>query len=172
MGAEDNNAQSIKRRKIEEIGAFFEEIHFPPIVGRVFALLLLADPPHQTFYAIQEELAASKSSISDALNFLMKLGIVDFITFPGDRKRYFRVDAEGCLEDVKHKMYRTTAIQSILADVLKHRNPDKHREFNEGLAKLLEFHAFLGGEMSRIIAKWEAFKRNQEEEGPASSFSK
>ncbi|MCB0644256.1 MAG: hypothetical protein KDC44_21580, partial [Phaeodactylibacter sp.] len=69
------------KQKVEQIGVQFEMIGMPPMNARVFAFLLLAEPPHQDFYSIQEFLSASKSSISNSLNKLMTEGVVDYMTF-------------------------------------------------------------------------------------------
>lgn len=161
---EETNLPSVPREKVDEVGTYFECNGFSPLIGRIFAFLLLSEPPHQTFYAIQEFMAASKSSVSYALNDLMKMGFVEYITFEGDRKRYFRINTKAWYEEVKAKVHRVTAMKSILADVLLLRDPAKNRDFNEGIADLLEFHAFMAGELSRVIGKWEAFKNRQQSE--------
>ncbi|MBL7776380.1 MAG: hypothetical protein JNK89_10290 [Saprospiraceae bacterium] len=55
------------REKVERMGVFFERSGFAPMTGRVFAYLLVCDPPHKDFFAIQEFLQASKSAVSNAL---------------------------------------------------------------------------------------------------------
>lgn len=143
------------KKKVEEIGVAFDKIGMTPVVGRVLGFLLLADPPYQTFYAIQEFLGASKSSISHALNALMFKGIVEYITFSGDRKRYFKLNAENWLEQAKCEMADFQEVDRVLLDALKLRDPNKHKEFNEGLAKIFEFHLFMSQEMPKLFDKWE-----------------
>ena len=155
MQQEDFSSLEFKKKKVEEIGVAFDKTGFPPVVGRVVGFLLLADPPHQTFYAIQEFLGASKSSISNALNVLMDKCIVDYVTFSGDRKRYFRLNIDSWLENTKEKMEKMSQVDAILFDTLKYRDPDKYPEFVDGLKKILSFHMFIAEEMPKLIAKWE-----------------
>jgi hypothetical protein len=143
------------KQKVEEIGVAFDKTGAQPMIGRVLGFLMLADPPHQTFYAIQEFLGASKSSISNALNAMMFEGSVEYITFSGDRKRYFRLNVEHWLEDSKCKMTDFGDVNRVLREALHLRDPDKHQEFNKGLWRILEFHEFMAQEMPKLFEKWE-----------------
>src|SRR5688500_5555046 len=85
------------KEHIEKVGVSLEQIGFPRMVGRTLGYLMVSDPPHRTFNEIQEYLQASKSSISTSLQFLLNQGLIGYFTLPGDRKRYFRFNAESWL---------------------------------------------------------------------------
>lgn len=155
MQQEGKSSLEMMKKKVEEIGVAFDKTGMAPMVGRVVGYLLLADPPYQTFYAIQEFLGASKSSISHALNVLMFKGIVEYITFSGDRKRYFKLNAENWLEQAKCQMSDFQELDRVLLDALQMRDPNKHQEFNEGLFKIFDFHMFMAKEMPKLFEKWE-----------------
>ncbi len=161
MQKEEMSPLELLRQKVEEIGVAFDKTGMAPIIGRVLGLLLLADPPHQTFYAIQEFLGASKSSISHALNLLMSKGIVEYVTFSGDRKRYFKLNAENWLEQTKCKMADFSELDRVLLEALNMRDPHKHREFNAGLRKMFGFHLFMAQEMPKLFEKWERMQAEQ-----------
>lgn len=152
---EEMPSSTFLKQKVEEIGVAFDKTGLAPMIGRVLGFLLLADPPHQTFYAIQEFLGASKSSISHALNSLMFKGIVEYITFSGDRKRYFKLNAENWLEQAKCKMTDFSEVDRVLMEALQLRDPNKHKEFHEGLLKIFDFHLFMSQEMPKLFEKWE-----------------
>ncbi len=63
----------------------------PPMTGRVFAYLLVCDPPEQTAAQIGEALDASKGSISGAMSMLVRGGLVDRLRVRGERADRFRV---------------------------------------------------------------------------------
>lgn len=161
MLQEERSSLEFKKRKVEEIGVAFDKTGMAPMIGRVVGFLLLADPPHQTFYAIQEFLGASKSSISHALNALMFKGIVEYITLSGDRKRYFRLNAENWLEQAKCKMADFSEVDRVLMEAMQLRDPDNHKEFNEGLRKIFDFHLFMSREMPKLFEKWERMQMDQ-----------
>lgn len=151
----ENNKEAIIKERVEAMGVFFEKAGYSPMMGRVFALLLLSEPPYQDFYQIQEFLSASKSAVSNALNTLMKGGSVDYITFSGDRKRYFRVNLARWLNDSRERVKQIDAINLLLKGVLDERADSKHLAFNEGLQKMIDFHSHLASGMQRIMKEWD-----------------
>lgn len=161
MQQEERSSLEFKKKKVEEIGVAFDKTGMAPMIGRVVGFLLLADPPHQTFYAVQEFLGASKSSISHALNALMFKGIVEYITFSGDRKRYFKLNAENWLEQAKCKMVDFSEVDRMLLEAMQLRDPEQHQEFNEGLRKIFDFHLFMSREMPKLFEKWERMQSDE-----------
>ena len=140
---------------VERMGVLFEQSGYTPMHGRVFAYLLLAEPPHQDFFTIQEFLKASKSAISNALKFLTKEGVVEYITFSGDRKRYFKVDVRGWLENTKERMRQATDLKILIADVLEVRKDTKYLAFNEELQDIINFHSELAEVLKDMAARWD-----------------
>lgn len=145
-----------KQQQVEKMGIFFEKMGYSPMAGRVFALLLVAEPPHMDFYAIQEFMKASKSSISNALKILTTNGIVDYITFSGDRKRYFRVNTQKWFELIKERDQQGTTMNKMLEEVLEMRKDTKYLAFNEDLQKIIDFQVYLTEGLQKLIKEWEA----------------
>ena len=89
---------------IEKIGVKTEKMGDSPLSGRILGALLLAEPPYMTFDYLCESLSASKSSISNNLNVLMKEGVnmIEYFTIPGDRKRYFKISFENWNKHLKN----------------------------------------------------------------------
>lgn len=85
--------ERIQKQKalIEEIGKHFDKKGFQPIAGRILGLLMVMDKEQFTFEEITEELNISKSSASNALRNLEIRGNIEYVTIPGDRKRYFQI---------------------------------------------------------------------------------
>lgn len=81
-----------KQELIEMFGIHFESLyHLPPLAARILGTLILESSKEGlTFETLIEKLAASKSSVSTNLNFLLKIGKITYYTLPGDRKKYFR----------------------------------------------------------------------------------
>ncbi len=73
-------------------GVHFETLyHLPPLASRILGLLIVENlNPGFTFENIVEITAASKSSVSAAVNLLLKMGKITYIMLPGDRKKYYR----------------------------------------------------------------------------------
>jgi DNA-binding transcriptional regulator GbsR (MarR family) len=85
--------ERIKRQKelVETLGRMYVKDGFQPISGRILGLLFVMDKEQYTFDEIVEELQISKSSASNALNLLEIRGFIEYVTKPGDRKRYFQL---------------------------------------------------------------------------------
>ena len=96
-----------QREVIENIGMYFDKEGFQPIAGRILGLLMVMDKEQFTFDEIVEELQISKSSASNALRNLEIRGHIEYITLPGDRKRYFRLkrqDAFAMIREFEDKI--------------------------------------------------------------------
>ena len=57
----------------------------PRMVGRVFGLLLVCEPPEQSAAELAERLQASKSSISTATRVLLRMGVIERVRSRGER---------------------------------------------------------------------------------------
>src|SRR6056297_152989 len=86
-----------QREVVETMGRFYEEEGLQPAAGRILALLMVMDKERFTFEEIIEELQISKSTASVALQILQTRGDVDYVTLPGDRKRYFELKKKDVL---------------------------------------------------------------------------
>ena len=96
-----------QKELIELIGRNSERDVFQPVAARIMALLMVMDKEEYTFDEIVEEMKISKSSASTALRNLELRGVVEYVTYPGDRKRYFRFvsrDMKTILDEVRKKI--------------------------------------------------------------------
>ena len=116
-------AQDKKTREIiEETGKVFEKFDLTPMQSRIVAYFTISDPPEKTFDELVKYFKASKSSVSNSLNYLLQIKIIDYKTFASDRKRYFfitdsffRVYFKKILENVaelKEYAYRTVSMRT------------------------------------------------------------
>jgi DNA-binding transcriptional regulator GbsR (MarR family) len=81
--------KKISRETIEETGKVFEKFGLTPMQGRIVAFFTISDPPEKTFDELVNYFKASKSSVSNSLNYLLENKMIDYKTFASDRKRYF-----------------------------------------------------------------------------------
>jgi DNA-binding transcriptional regulator GbsR (MarR family) len=110
------------RELIEETGKVIEKFGLTPMQGRIMACFTLCDPPEKTFGELVKYFKASKSSVSNSLNYLLQNKYIDYKTFSADRKRYFyitdsffRIYFEKVIENVKELKtiaFRTVAMRT------------------------------------------------------------
>lgn len=110
------------RDQIEETGKVFEKFDLTPMQGRILSYFLKSDKPEITFDELVKYFQASKSTISNSLNYMLQNRIIDYKTFSTDRKRYFFITEsffvvyfENVLNNVgelKDHVFRTVSMRS------------------------------------------------------------
>jgi DNA-binding transcriptional regulator GbsR (MarR family) len=139
---------------VEKSGVLMEQMGLPRMSGRLLGYLFIANPPYKTFNEIQDYLQASKSSISTSLQALITQGLVVYFTVPGDRRRYFRLNAESWTDLVKKEVGQLTSARQLILDCLAIRG-EEYPQFNGALLEITELYAFLEKELPLIIERWE-----------------
>jgi len=143
----------IKKQKelVETIGRFYDKEGLQPIAGRILSLLTVMDKEQFTFDEIVEELQISKGSASNALRILEISDAVEYITKPGDRKRYFqlkKLDKFALLDGNKIKIQRICEYLKAALDL----KADKNSENAIFIMNLLDMFNF-------FLEKFEDFKK-------------
>ena len=110
------------RETIEETGKVFEKFGFTPMQGRIVAWFTVSDPPEKTFDDLVRYFKASKSSVSNSLNYLLQNKVIDYKTFATSRKRYFYITDSFFIvyfkrvlenvEELKEHAYRTVSMRT------------------------------------------------------------
>lgn len=141
-----------QRLLVEELGLYFDKQGFQPIAGRILGLLMVMDKERYTFDEITEELDISKSSASVALKNLELRGNIEYITLPGDRKRYFRIktmDPFALIEDFSAKLFQFQQMhEKVLA--LKADPQSRNSVFIAELNRMIEFFLSHIGELKDL----------------------
>jgi len=130
-----------QRELVETIGRYYEKEGLQPTAGRVLGLLMVMDKERFTFDEIIEELNISKSSASIALRILQTRGDVDYITMPGDKKRYFELkkrDALSMIDEFEEKLKRSHAAFRKIID-LKADSNSPNSQFFKRIIEMLDF---------------------------------
>jgi DNA-binding transcriptional regulator GbsR (MarR family) len=140
---------------VEKMGVAAEKDGYPPAAARILSLLLIADPPHQTFDELQQTLNLSKSAVSNGLALLQSRCLVEYFTVTGDRKRYFRIQKTAWYEFMKTivRTQRPFTIQ-VIPEALAFRSK-AYPETNEILLQAKEFTDYMFGKMEEALANWE-----------------
>ncbi|WP_045468036.1 GbsR/MarR family transcriptional regulator [Sporocytophaga myxococcoides] len=153
---------SKQRELIEKLGVAHEKSGMQPVPARILGLLLVSDKTELSFEEIQNSLKISKSSTSASLNLLISLNRIEYITYSGVRKRYFRLKIFNWKEDMKKKMEEISEISTLFKEVIKQRSKST-KEFNQSLYEIVDFFDFFNDEVPAIFKKWEQkHKKNKE----------
>ncbi len=142
---------------IERIGIFFEHQGLPPAVARISGLLLISDRVELTFEEIYTTLNLSKSAASNAINILLKAHRLEYITKPGDRKRYFKLFIDHWETVFNDRLKFLPFMVSLLKEIHSVRS-SKNKEFNANLKEIIGFMEYLNKEIPKLFIKWKEKK--------------
>jgi DNA-binding transcriptional regulator GbsR (MarR family) len=139
---------------IEKIGISYEKMGMQPAAARVMGLLYVADRPELTFDEITDCLQISKSATSNAINLLLQTEQIEYTTFSGDRKRYFRLKISNWREGFAKKIEDMTSFAFLLRQVLEVRTQET-TDFNASLEELINFMDYIHLQLPRLLQDWE-----------------
>ena len=138
---------------IEEVGLGFEKLGLPRMAGRILGWLLIANPPYQSSSELVEMLSASKGSISAMTRLLIQAGLVERVSFPGDRRDYFRIKLGAWSAVMEQRLAQIVAIRQ-LADRGLALLEDDRPEYSQRLREMRDLHAFFEQEWPHLLDRW------------------
>lgn len=142
---------------IEKIGISYEAEGIQPVAARILGLLYVSDKPELTFDEITEALQISKSATSNGINLLLQMQRLEYITFPGDRRRYFRLKVSNWREEFKHKIEAMAKFNVLMREVLAVRT-QKTPEYNASIKELVDFLDYIFQQMPLLLQQWDKEK--------------
>ncbi|MBK8904642.1 MAG: MarR family transcriptional regulator [Anaerolineaceae bacterium] len=138
---------------VEEFGLFFEQFGLARTAGRILGWLLVCDPPHQTMDELAKALQVSKSSISTASRLLIQTGLVSKVSFPGERKDFYRISEDAWIQAWTAKNNQTTAMR-LLAERGLALLPDDQSGRRSRLETMRDLYEFLEAELPKLTERW------------------
>jgi hypothetical protein len=131
---------------------------FSPMTGRVFAWLLVCEPPEQTAAELAVALDASKGSISTAAGMLVRFKLVDRLRVRGERADRFRV-RPGAWDDQIRDPGTGTA-RALLAQGLE-ALADEPASRRARLEEMDAMYAWYQARMPALLEEWREYKRSR-----------
>lgn len=138
---EDSERLKKQKELIEFIGRQNEKEGYQPVTARILGLLMVMDKEEYTFEEIVEEMKISKSSASTALKNLEIRGIIEYVTYPGDRKRYFRFvsgEIDGIIDEMENKLKKSQMTIRQIIELKKDPN-SRNATFLKNVLNGMEF---------------------------------
>jgi DNA-binding transcriptional regulator GbsR (MarR family) len=100
-------------RFIERAGMLWEEDGLPRIAGRIFALSLLSEDA-LSLDEIAGALGVSKASVSTDTRLLERMGFLERITKPGDRKDYYQSTERSFERAIAERIRRMHQLEELI----------------------------------------------------------
>lgn len=146
-----------RRAFVEEYGVMFEQMGSTRMLGRVWAALMVADPPEMTAEELAHYLKASRGSISHATRQLIDLGVVQRVNKPGIRKDFYRVPRHAWGLAFMTKMRSFDHLLALFKrglDAMDGASEDAQASLRDAI----EFYEFWQQEMSQLPERWKQYK--------------
>jgi DNA-binding transcriptional regulator GbsR (MarR family) len=156
----DEQATMAKQYFVEQAGVVIEHLGMPRMAGRVLGWLLICDPPQQSPGELAAALQASKASISTTIRYLMQIGLVERVVFPGKRRDYFRMREEAWSRTTEERFDMVTAMRELAEQGLALR-ADADAEATEQLREMRDFYAFNERELPALIERWRQERKRE-----------
>ena len=142
-----------QRELVEAMGRLTNRGGGTTLSGRIIGLLSFFDKEEFTFEEIVEELKISKSSVSTTINHLIETDKIEYITYPGDRKRYFRIKINSrrkFLQDMRRHVEKMQKINRLALELKQ----DKESRTAKSISAMLESLAFFMEQMDNYEKKF------------------
>ena len=157
----NDNRPAEEQNFVEEVGIVFEQTGLPRMSGRILGWLMISDPPHQTTGELAEVLMASKGSISTMTRLLIRIGLIERISLPGQRRDYFRIKPGASHQLLKDSLAQATAFRQLAErglELLK----DKAFLTRQWLEEMHAMYAFFERELPTLLERWEQERKGSE----------
>lgn len=148
-----------RRQFAEEFGILFEKAGLPPMAGRIWGFLLVANPAHQSAAQITEAVGCSRSSVSTMTDMLMQMGMVKRVAVPGERMKFYQVAPDGFTDALRRRMWFTRKIREMAERGLTIVE-DEPVEVRRALEEYRDCARFFECEFPALIERWEE-RRNK-----------
>lgn len=138
---------------VESMARLLAEGGLPRVAGRMWAWLLICDPPQQTAAQLAETLQASRGAISGAARLLEGVGLVTRSTRRGERREYFAVQPGSLIEVMRARQASVRAGRELAArglDLLRDRPPADRARIQE----VHDLYAFMERELPALLARY------------------
>lgn len=130
------------------------------ISGRVWAYLLICEPPQQTAAGLAESLHASRGAISGAVRLLETAGLIRRTTRRGDRREYFHVPPGSIISVLNSRLPVTTMWRELAdhgLDLLADRTPEQRARLQE----VRDVYAFMETELPSMLERFMERRKEQ-----------
>lgn len=142
----------------DRLGRFFEHNGLPRMAGRIMGHLLVCVPAEQTFDEIVSAAGASRSSVSVATQFLIRIGIVERFGVPDDRRDRYRLRDGAWTSMLQQDIAAARELRELAEDGLGLMK-GQPRAGSARLLAMREFYTFLETSLTPLLTQWQNKRR-------------
>ena len=159
--ADEGHARDAELRFVEEFGVLGESMGMPRMVARLWAWLMICDPPAQSSAEIARAIGVSRASVSTATRLLLSTGVIRRSAVRAARGHYFEVDPEAFVRLPAEERFGALRRQFQRGlDVLDDPEGQRGARLRAGR----DFYAYVEAAVPELIAAYRARRTHQEDE--------
>jgi DNA-binding transcriptional regulator GbsR (MarR family) len=103
---------------VEQVASLAEVSGLPPSYIQVLGWLVVCDPPEQSVGQLQQALALSTGAVSMATTSLIRMGLAERTSQPGQRRHYYRFRPGGWERMLRLRAEATSHMRAIAETAL------------------------------------------------------
>jgi DNA-binding transcriptional regulator GbsR (MarR family) len=149
-----DHLQDEKQHFVEDVALVFEEIGLTRMAGRILGWLLISNPPHQSADELAEALQASKGSISTMTRLLIQIDLIERVSFPGDRRDYFRMMPDVWAQLLRARLSQITDLHQLAEEGLELLEAEPP-ELRQRIQDMHDLYSYVETELPVLIERWE-----------------
>lgn len=103
---------------VERAGVLWQRDGMPRIAGRIFGLLLVSPDPC-SLDDIADVLGVSKASVSNDTRLLDRMGLIERVSLPADRRDYYQITPRSLERSLDSRMQRVRELEALMAEGMR-----------------------------------------------------
>jgi DNA-binding transcriptional regulator GbsR (MarR family) len=139
---------------IESMGRYFEQYGISRIGGRILGLLAIAERS-LSLDDIATQLQVSRASVSTNLRLATASDLADLVTFPGDRRDYYRMVEDAWSHGMRAELKAYPPLRRIAERALSALD-EGDSPAREQLEEMIDFCDFALEEWNGLLERWQA----------------
>lgn len=119
---------------VERVGRFWESVSLGRSAGRILGWLMICEPEYQSAAELVDRLGMSTGSVSTQVRLLERIGLLERITFPGDRASYYHLPDGAWPKLMEAELDRITQMRTLArsaAGVIPTHRPERVTDLGE-----------------------------------------
>lgn len=147
-----------RERFIEAFAVAAGAFGWPKIAGKMFAWLLICEPPEQTPEEIEKALAVSRGSVSAMARFLLERGFIERSSRRGERKMILRISRDVWDKLLRRQLASVEPFHRMAEEAVKvvgNAKPSTQARAQE----MAMFYRWWSSELPALMDRWEAYRQ-------------
>lgn len=137
---------------VEAMGRYFESLGIPRTGGRIIGLLLIADRP-LSLDEMATALNVSRAAISTNARLGLASGMVERVTFPGDRRDYYVFSDNAWQRRLEIGIEASRTLRALIENGRTVIDPD-NQAARERLSQAVDHFLFLEESLRELLVNW------------------